>query len=64
MVSEEKGKSDKGLGGKELEINMGCHQVYPWTSPPPCLVVEPGEMSKAPVSVRDRLRLTREEKLW
>ena len=25
-----KGKSSKGLGGKELEINLRCHQVYPW----------------------------------
>ena len=24
------GKSKKGLGGKELKINLGCHQVYPW----------------------------------
>ena len=28
VASEEKGKSNKGLGGKELEINLGCHQVY------------------------------------
>ena len=30
VASEEKGTSNKGLGGKELEINLGCHQVYPW----------------------------------
>ena len=24
------GKSNKGLGGKELEINLQCHQVYLW----------------------------------
>ena len=30
------GKSNKGLGGKELEINLGCHQVYRWCiSTPP-----------------------------
>lgn len=25
----EKDKSNKDLGVKELEINLGCHQVYP-----------------------------------
>ena len=30
----------------------------------PALVVEPGGMCKAPVSVRDRLSPTREGKLW
>ena len=30
VASKEKGKSNKGLGGKELEINCGCHQAYPW----------------------------------
>ena len=25
----EKGKSNKSLGGKELKINLVCHQVYP-----------------------------------
>ena len=30
VASEEKGKSNRGLGGKELEIHLGCHQVYPW----------------------------------
>ena len=34
VASEEKGTSNKGLGGKELEINLGCHQVYPGASPP------------------------------
>ena len=23
-------KSKKGRGGMELEVNLGCHQVYPW----------------------------------
>ena len=32
----EKGKSNKGLSGKELEIHLRCHQVYPWCiSTPP-----------------------------
>ena len=26
----EEDKSNKDLGGRELEINLGCHQVYPW----------------------------------
>ena len=30
VVSVEKGKSNKGLGGMELEITLGCHQVYSW----------------------------------
>ena len=30
VASEEKGKSNKGLGCKELEINLGCFQIYPW----------------------------------
>ena len=25
VASKEKGKSNKGLGGKKLEINLGCH---------------------------------------
>ena len=28
--SRKKSKSNKGLGDKELKINLGCHQVYPW----------------------------------
>ena len=24
------GKLSKGCGGMELEINLGCHQVYSW----------------------------------
>ena len=30
VASEEKRKSDKGLHGEELDISLGCHQVYPW----------------------------------
>ena len=32
-VSEETGNPNEGLGGKELEINLGCHQVYRCASP-------------------------------
>ena len=36
VASEEMGKSNTGVGGKELDINLGCHQVYPWCiSTPP-----------------------------
>ena len=34
VASEEKDKSNKG-GGMEPEINLGCHQVYPWYIPTP-----------------------------
>ena len=30
VASEERRKSDKGLNGEELDIGLGCHQVYPW----------------------------------
>ena len=30
VASEEEWKSDTGFNGKELNINLGCHQVYPW----------------------------------
>ena len=30
VASEEKWKSDKGLNGEELDISLGCHQVYSW----------------------------------
>ena len=58
----EKGKSNKGLGGIELNqsrIPSGLLLV----NLHPALVVEPGGMSMVPVSVRDRLSLTREGKL-
>ena len=29
VASEEEQKSDKGLNGEELDISLGCHQVYP-----------------------------------
>ena len=34
VASEEEGKPDKGLNGEELDISLGCHQVYPGASPP------------------------------
>ena len=59
----EKGKSNKGLGG--MEINQsGMSSGLPLVHLHPTSVVEPGGTSKAPVSVRDRLNLTREGKLW
>ena len=36
VTSEEEQKSGKGFNGEELDINLGCHQVYPWCiSTPP-----------------------------
>ena len=36
VTSEEEQKSGKGFNGEELDINLGCHQVYPWhISTPP-----------------------------
>ena len=29
VSSEEEGKLNRGRGGKDLKINLGCHQVYP-----------------------------------
>lgn len=56
------GKSSKGLGGKELAINLGCHQGLRLVHLHPASVVEPGGMNKAPMLVRDRLNLTKEGK--
>ena len=36
VASEEMGKSNKFFGGKELEINLGYHQVYSW-----CISIPP-----------------------
>ena len=30
VASEEEQKSDKGFNDEELDINLVCHQVYPW----------------------------------
>ena len=57
-----KDKLNKGLDGKKLKINLGCHQVCPSASPPH-LGGRTRRMSKAPDSVRDRLSPTREGKL-
>ena len=32
-----KGKSNQGFNGEDLDINLGCHQVYPW-----CISTTPG----------------------
>ena len=36
LALQKKGKSSQGVNGEELDINLGCHQVYPWciTTPP------------------------------
>ena len=36
VAPEGERKSDKGLHGEELDITLGCHQVYPWciSNPP------------------------------
>ena len=51
-------RSKQGFSDEELDISLGCHQVYPIS------VVEPGGTSRSPVSVRERLSSTREGKLW
>ena len=56
----EKGKSNKVVGGMELnqsEVPSGLPLVYFHLTS----VVEPGGVSKVPASVRDRLSLSREE---
>ena len=53
MASEEKDKSNKGLGGMELSqfwMPSGLLPVHLHAA----LVAEPGGMSKVPVAVRDR----------
>ena len=61
VAPEKMGKSGQSFNGEELDISLGCHQVYPWCITTP--VVEPGGTSTAPASVRDRLSPTREVKL-
>ena len=63
VASEEKGKSKKGLRGMQLsqfEMPSGLPLLYLR----PTSMVEPEGTSLAPASVRDRLSLTREGKLW
>ena len=57
------GKSNKGLGGVELN-QSGIPSRLPLVHLHPASVVELGGTSKTPASVRDRLSLTREGKLW
>ena len=59
----EKGKSNKGLGGMELNQSW-MPSGLPLVHLHPTSVVEPGGMSKTPALVRDRLSPTREGKLW
>ena len=63
VASEEKGKSNKDLGGMELS-QFGMLSGLPLVHLYPVLVVEVGGVSKVPVSIRDRLSLTKEAKLW
>lgn len=56
-------RSKQGFNGKELDISLGCHQVYPWyifTLPQ----WQSWEGRVWYLSVRDRLSPTREGKLW
>ena len=55
----EKGKSNKGLGGMELN-QSGMPSGLPLVHLHPTLVAELGGMSMAPAFVRDRLSPTRE----
>ena len=57
-----KDKLNKGLDGKQLKINWDAIRSAP-VHLHPTSVVEPGGMSTAPASVRDRLSPTREGKL-
>ena len=56
-----KGKSNKGLGGIELN-QSGMLSSLPLVHLHPASAVETGGTSKMPASVRDRLSSTREEK--
>ena len=54
VTSEEKGKSNKSLGGIKLN-QTGMPSGLPLVHLHPTLVVEPEGMGEAPASVRDRL---------
>ena len=56
---KEKGKSNKGLGGMELN-QSGMPSALPLVHLHSASVEELGEKSKAPALVRDRLSLTSE----
>ena len=62
VASEEKGKSNKSLGGMELN-QSGMPSGLPLVHLQSVSVVKLGGTSKTPVSVRDRLSPTREGKL-
>ena len=63
VASEELGKSNKGVDGKELN-QSGMLSGLSLVHLHPTSVVEPGGMSMELASVRDRLSPTREGKLW
>ena len=56
-------RGKQNFNGEELDVSQGCHQVYPWCIPHSILVVELGGTSMTTASIRDRLSLTRKEKL-
>ena len=62
VASEEKGKSNKGLSGMELN-QSGMPSGLVLVHLHPTSVVEPGGTSKTPASVRHRLSPIREGKL-
>ena len=62
VASGEKGKSNKGLGGMELNPS-GMPSDLHLVNLHPSLVVEPGGTSKMTASIRDRLSLISEGKL-
>ena len=63
VASEERGKSNKGVDGKELN-QSGMLSGLSLVHLHPTSVVEPGGMSMELASVRDRLSPTRKGKLW
>ena len=63
VASEEKGKSNKSLGGMELN-QSGMPSGLPLVHLHHTLVVEPRGTSETPASVRNRLSSTREGELW
>ena len=63
VASKEKGKSKKGLRGMQLN-QFEMPSGLPLLHLRPTSMVEPEGTSLAPASIRDRLSLTREGKLW
>ena len=51
-------RGNQGFNGEELDISLGCHQVYPWC------ISTPSQWEEQVRHVMDRLSPTREGKLW